>query len=50
MVPTAVGTSPGEPLLPQTGLGVIYRPGQEWYYYPRMTPDEALILKMWDTD
>lgn len=50
LIPTGVGTSPGEPLLPRTGLGVIYRPNQEWYYYPRMTADEALILKMWDTD
>ncbi|GGX95577.1 hypothetical protein GJV26_02430 [Massilia dura] len=50
LIPTAVGTSPDEPLLPRTGLGVLYRSDQNWYYYPLMTADEALILKMWDTD
>lgn len=50
LVLTAVGTRPGEPLLPRTGLGVIYNPEQRWYYFPLMTADETLILKMWDTD
>ena len=50
LVPTSVGTRPGEPLLPRIGLGVVYNPIQRWHYFPTMTRDEALILKMWDTD
>lgn len=50
LLPTGVGTRPGEPLLPRVGLGVVYNPDQRWFYYPSMTADEALILKMWDTD
>lgn len=50
LLPTGVGTRPEEPLLPIVGLGVIYNPAQQWYYYSSMTADEALVFKMWDTD
>ncbi|MNF90765.1 hypothetical protein D3C84_733440 [compost metagenome] len=50
LIPTDVGTRPGEPLLPTTGLGVAFNPEQRWFYFPDMTADEALVLKMWDTD
>lgn len=50
LIPTDVGTRPNEPLLPRTGLGVVFNPEQRWFYFPNMTADEALVLKMWDTD
>lgn len=50
LIPTGVGTRPGEPLLPRTGLGVRFNPEQRWAYFPQMRADEALLLKMWDTD
>ncbi len=28
---------------------VAYSPEQRWYYYPRMTPDEVLIMKSYDS-
>lgn len=35
-------------------VGEIYhlahRPGQRWYYAPRMTRDEVLLIKGWDSD
>ncbi len=27
-----------------------FSPGHRWYYYPTMTPDEALLLKCFDSD
>jgi len=34
-------------------IGEIYHlahhPGQRWYYAPRMTPDEVLLIKGWDS-
>jgi hypothetical protein len=34
----------------QAGLGVAFNPKQRWFYFPDMTIDEALVLKIWDTD
>ena len=28
---------------------VAFNPGQRWYYAPRMTPDEVLLIKGWDS-
>ena len=28
---------------------VHHNPQQTWYYYPRMTRDEVLLLKVWDS-
>ena len=28
---------------------LAYDPGQRWYYAPRMTPDEILLIKGWDS-
>ena len=28
---------------------LAYDPGQRWYYAPRMTPDEVLLIKGWDS-
>ena len=28
---------------------LAYHPGQRWYYAPRMTPDEVLLIKGWDS-
>ena len=28
---------------------LAYHPSQRWYYAPRMTPDEALLIKGWDS-
>ena len=34
-------------------VGGIYfashRPAHRWLYFPRMTPDEVLLLKQWDS-
>lgn len=27
-----------------------HRPSHEWYYYPQMNRDEALLIKQWDSD
>lgn len=50
LVYTLVGTKPGEPLLPRAGYGVTHNSAQRWYYYPKMTAQEALLIKLWDTD
>jgi len=31
------------------GLNMAYNPGHEWYYYPDMQPDEALMFRLFDT-
>ena len=28
---------------------LTYNPSQRWYYAPRMTPDEVLLIKGWDS-
>ncbi len=28
----------------------LYSPGQRWYYFPRMTMDEALLIKTYDSE
>lgn len=50
LIPTDVGTRPGEPLLPKTGLGLVFNPKQRWFYFSDMTAKEALVLKMWDSE
>jgi hypothetical protein len=30
--------------------GVAYNPGQRWLYVPDLQPDEALLIKCWDSD
>jgi hypothetical protein len=31
------------------GLNMAYNPKHEWYYYPNMQPDEALVFRLFDT-
>ena len=31
------------------GYSLVYNPFQAWYYYPNMTHNEALVLKLYDT-
>ena len=31
------------------GLNMAYNPGHEWYYFPDMQPDEALMFRLFDT-
>jgi hypothetical protein len=31
------------------GLNMAYNPRHEWYYYPDMQPDEALVFRLFDT-
>ena len=31
------------------GLNMAYNPKHEWYYYPQMQPDEALVFRLFDT-
>ena len=31
------------------GLNMAYNPRHEWYYYPDMQPDEALVFRLYDT-
>lgn len=31
------------------GLNMAYNPRHEWYYYPDMQPDEALMFRLFDT-
>ncbi|BAK67547.1 hypothetical protein SLG_28720 [Sphingobium sp. SYK-6] len=40
-----------EPVTPSTpgGLNMAYNPRHEWYYYPDMQPDEALVFRLFDT-
>eukprot|EP00747_Dinoflagellata_sp_TGD_P027325 gnl/TRDRNA2_/TRDRNA2_132548_c2_seq1.p1 gnl/TRDRNA2_/TRDRNA2_132548_c2~~gnl/TRDRNA2_/TRDRNA2_132548_c2_seq1.p1 ORF type:complete len:117 (+),score=3.08 gnl/TRDRNA2_/TRDRNA2_132548_c2_seq1:78-428(+) len=26
-----------------------YHPRHQWYYFPRMTPDEVVLIKTWDS-
>lgn len=30
-------------------MGVCHNPSQRWYYFPHMTPDEAILFKQYDT-
>jgi hypothetical protein len=30
--------------------GVAYNPGQRWLYIPDLAPDEAVLIKCWDSD
>ena len=30
--------------------GVAYNPSQRWFYVPDLRPDEALLIKCWDSD
>ncbi len=30
-------------------LGFLYNPQHRWYYFPRMTPNEAILLKCYDS-
>lgn len=30
--------------------GVAYDPGQRWFYIPALAPDEALLIKCWDSE
>lgn len=32
------------------GLNMAWNPAHEWYYYPDMQPDEALVFRLFDTD
>lgn len=32
------------------GLNMAYNPAHQWYYYPNMQPDEALVFRLFDTD
>ena len=27
-----------------------HSPAHQWYYFPRMTRDEAMLLKVWDSE
>jgi len=40
-----------EPVTASTpgGLNMAYNPRHEWYYYPDMQPDEALVFRLFDT-
>ena len=40
-----------DPVTEQTpgGLNMAYNPKHEWYYYPQMQPDEALVFRLFDT-
>jgi len=40
-----------DPVTPKTpgGLNMAYNPKHEWYYYPDMQPDEALVFRLFDT-
>jgi len=29
---------------------VEYNPGQKWYYFPRLTPEEAILFKVFDSE
>lgn len=31
------------------GLNMAYNPNHQWYYFPDMQPDEALVFKLYDT-
>jgi len=31
------------------GLNMAYNPNHQWYYYPAMQPDEALVFRLFDT-
>ena len=31
------------------GLNMAHNPRHEWYYFPDMQPDEALVFRLFDT-
>ena len=41
----------GRPIAVREGevMTPLHDPGHEWYYYPDMTPNEALVLKIFDS-
>ncbi|ANI80208.1 CmcJ/NvfI family oxidoreductase [Sphingobium sp. EP60837] len=50
LVLCGMGTRPGEPLWEVHGVNVMYNPRHEWYYFPFMSVDEAMVIKLCDTD
>lgn len=50
LVPNDQGADASVPLQQKSGLGVTFNSKQRWYYFPDMTAEEALVLKIWDTD
>lgn len=45
-----MGTTPEEPLWPVKGINVMFNENHKWYYFPYMTADEALVIKLCDSD
>lgn len=45
-----MGTKPTEPLWPVKGINVMFNENHQWYYFPHMSADEALVIKLCDTD
>lgn len=50
LVPNDQGADASVPHHQKSGLGLAFNPKQRWYYLPDMTAEEALVLKIWDTD
>ncbi len=40
----------GEPLSPVQGFNLAHSPAHRWYYFPKLTRDEALVFKICDSD
>lgn len=49
LLPVPIHTRPGQPT-PFVGINVKHDPGQRWYYFPNMQPDEALLFTLYDSD
>ena len=50
LVRTIIGQKPGEAAGPFAGFNLAYNPGQRWYYYPDMQPDEVLAFRLFDSE
>ena len=43
-----VGSDCAIPTAPARPMRVTYNPGQRWYYFPRMMPDEVVLIRCFD--
>ena len=50
LVRTVIGRKDSDEPSPFAGFNLAYNPGQRWYYYPGMHPNEVLAFKIFDSE
>ena len=50
LVRTIIGHKEGNQQTPYAGFNLAYNPGQRWFYYPAMQPNEVLAFKIYDSE